>query len=101
MKFWRTPLDHDQIAIPHGDISLIAARCKGCGICETYCPRDVLKISAEFNAKGYHIPQVVNAAACLACGLCQIMCPEFAIYVTETGGQRSEVASRTPALSNL
>ncbi len=83
MKFWRTPLDHDQIAIPCGQITVISARCKGCGVCETYCPRRVLAMSGEFNAKGYHIPEVADAAACVACGLCQIMCPEFAIFVTE------------------
>ena len=88
MKFWRTPLDHDQIVIPHGHISIIATRCKGCGVCETYCPRHVLTMSAAFNAKGYHIPEVTDAVACVACGLCQIMCPEFAIYVTELNTQR-------------
>ncbi len=84
MKFWRVPLDRDEIKIPHGDISVIVARCKGCEICKTFCPRHVLEMSASFNPKGYHYPQVVRAADCVACGLCQIMCPEFAIYVTET-----------------
>ncbi len=84
MKFWRIPLDHDQISIPHGEITVIAARCKGCGVCQEYCPRDVLEMSTTFNAKGYHVPQVADGPACVACGLCQIMCPEFAIYVTET-----------------
>lgn len=84
MKFWRVPLDRDEIKIPHGEISIISTRCKGCGICKTYCPRDVLRMSSAFNAKGYHFPEVSQPAACLACGLCQIMCPEFAIYVLET-----------------
>jgi len=83
LKFWRTPLDHDQIIIPRGRITVIPARCKGCGLCETYCPRHVLAMSLTFNAKGYHIPEVRDAEACVACGLCQIMCPEFSIYVTE------------------
>ncbi len=52
-------------------------------MCETYCPRRVLTMSAQFNAKGYHIPEVTEAEACVACGLCQILCPEFAIYVTQ------------------
>ncbi len=84
MKYWRTPLDRDEIKIPHGDISIITARCKGCEICMTYCPRDVLAMSSSFNAKGYHYPEVAQGDRCVACGLCQIMCPEFAIYVTET-----------------
>ena len=84
MKFWRVPLDHDEIRIPHGEITVITARCKGCEICSTYCPRDVLTMSTAYTAKGYHYPEVANADACVACGLCQIMCPEFAIYVEET-----------------
>jgi len=89
LKFWRTPLDADQIVIPHGQITIIPSRCKGCELCQTYCPRDVLKMSTTFNTKGYYIPEIADALACVACGLCQIMCPEFAIYVTE-----SEVGSR-------
>lgn len=83
MKFWRIPLDHELIVIPRGDLSVITSRCKGCGYCENFCPRQVLALSEEINAKGYHYPKVTRADACVACGLCQIMCPEFAIYVTE------------------
>lgn len=93
MKFWRTPLDHDAIVIPHGQITLIPTRCKGCSICETFCPRRVLKMSTTFNAKGYYLPEVVDAEACVACGLCQIMCPEFAIYVTEVASGKWKVES--------
>ena len=89
MKFWRRPLDIDEMVVPHGEISIISARCKGCGICQTFCPRDVLAMSTGFNAKGYHFPEVKDAGACLACGLCEIMCPEFAIFVdgVEVEGQ--------------
>ena len=88
MKFWRIPLDRDEIKIPHGDVTIITARCKGCEICMTYCPRDVLSLSSRFNAKGYHFPEVVDADACVACGLCQIMCPEFSIYIVETSNPK-------------
>lgn len=81
MKFWRVPLDHEEFTIPRGLVTIISGRCKGCGICETFCPRDVLTMSTGFNSKGYHFPQLSQAEACVACGLCQIMCPEFAIYV--------------------
>ncbi len=83
MKFWRIPLDRELIVIPRGDVSVITARCKGCGYCENFCPRQVLTLSEEINTKGYHYPKVTRADSCVACGLCQIMCPEFAIYVTE------------------
>jgi 2-oxoglutarate ferredoxin oxidoreductase subunit delta len=97
LKFWRTPLDRDQISIPRGQIAIIPARCKGCGLCERYCPRHVLSMSSTFNAKGYHIPEVTDAEACVACGLCQIMCPEFSIYVTEV---KSPIAQLQHLLPN-
>jgi len=81
MKFWRQPLDQDQIQIPHGIIHIIEERCKGCGFCVEFCPRNVLAMSKQTNAKGYHPPEVVDGEACSDCGLCTLLCPDFAIYV--------------------
>jgi 2-oxoglutarate ferredoxin oxidoreductase subunit delta len=82
-KFWRRPLDYDKLEIPQGEIHIIKERCKGCGFCVEYCPKDVLELSAEFNTKGYHPPQVTKENTCVHCGLCEMICPEFAIFVTE------------------
>lgn len=80
MRFWRVPLDHDKFAAPRGRIRIIVERCKGCAFCVEYCPREVLKISAGFNRKGYHYPEPAKAGACVDCNLCESICPEFAIY---------------------
>ena len=80
MKFWRTPLDVDKLQIPQGELHIIKDRCKGCGFCVEYCPRGVLELSQEFNAKGYHPPQAVEEDKCVNCGLCELICPEFAIF---------------------
>jgi len=88
MKYWRTPYNINEVKIPQGEVHLIQDRCKGCGFCVEYCPRDVLEVSEEFNTKGYHPPRVKNPENCVNCGLCQILCPEFAIWSTleeETG----------------
>jgi 2-oxoglutarate ferredoxin oxidoreductase subunit delta len=88
MKYWRTPYNINEVKIPQGEAHLIEDRCKGCGFCVEYCPRDVLEVSEEFNTKGYHPPRVKNPENCVNCGLCQILCPEFAIWSTlkeETG----------------
>ncbi len=83
MKFWRTPLDVDEVKVPIGEVHIIEDRCKGCAFCVEYCPRDVLELSTDFNKKGYHPPFAKNPDDCLCCGLCEIICPDFAIFVTE------------------
>ena len=80
MKFWRRPLDLETVRIPRGDVIVIDDRCKGCGFCVEYCPRDVLILSGSFNRKGYHPPEVVAAGECVNCNLCEMICPEFAIF---------------------
>ena len=80
MKYWRRQLDLDRIEIPRGRVHILAERCKGCAFCVEYCPRDVLVMSAGFNRKGYHPPEVVRDSACLNCNLCEMICPEFAIF---------------------
>jgi len=83
VKYWRKPLDIEQVKIPRGRIHILKERCKGCGFCVEYCPRGVLEESEEFNAKGYHPPRVKDEDACVNCGLCEMLCPEFAIYLDE------------------
>ena len=52
MRFWRTPLDDEKFTRPSGRIHIIVERCKGCAFCVEYCPKGVLVMSEEFNAKG-------------------------------------------------
>jgi 2-oxoglutarate ferredoxin oxidoreductase subunit delta len=88
MKYWRKPLDLESIRASGGKVIIIEDRCKGCGFCVEYCPRDVLRMSSAFNAKGYHTPTVLSESKCVNCHFCEDLCPEFAIYsieaVTET-----------------
>ncbi len=81
-KYWRAPLDQDKIKPVRGHVKVHADRCKGCGFCIDFCPRHVLKESADFNLKGYHFPYAAQPDQCAGCGLCEIMCPDFAITVT-------------------
>ena len=50
-------------------------RCKGCGICIEFCPREVLE--ADEQGK----PNVVAIERCTACRLCELRCPDFAIWL--------------------
>ncbi len=80
-----------------GEIHIEKERCKGCGFCVEYCPRDVLELSDEFNEKGYHPPYIKNGDNCCYCQLCETICPEFAIFVTikkeEDEGEKVESRS--------
>ena len=83
MKYWRPPLDLATIRVSRGKIFIIEERCKGCGFCVEYCPRDVLRMSLSFNSKGYHPPEVVDEPRCVNCHFCEVLCPEFAIFSVE------------------
>ena len=69
---------------PRGKVHVNREACKGCGFCAEFCPSHVLKLSGDFNAKGYHPPLIVDEQGCTACGLCGMYCPEFAIFATRT-----------------
>lgn len=83
MKYWRKPLDQDKVKPIRGQVHVVLDRCKGCGFCIKYCPRQVLEESKELNQKGYHFPYAAKPEECAACGLCEMLCPDFAITVTE------------------
>ena len=83
MKYWRKPLDADELKTQPGEIHIVKDRCKGCGFCVEYCPRDVLELSQEFNIKGYHPPFAKDKDKCVNCNLCELICPEFSIFVTQ------------------
>lgn len=65
-----------------GTVTINKNWCKGCGYCVKYCPTQVLAMSKEYNAKGYHPPERVKEDMCRDCKYCETICPEFAIYIT-------------------
>ncbi len=73
-----------------GEVFIIEDRCKGCGFCVEYCPKNVLELSTKYNAKSYHPPYVKNAEECVNCGFCRMICPEFAIYTVEMAEESVE-----------
>ena len=84
MKLWRKPFDSLEKATTPGQVYIDKERCKGCGYCVEFCPREVLKIGTELNPKGYLLAVVDDESKCLACGYCEVICPEFAIRLTIT-----------------
>lgn len=89
-KYWRKPLDYEEFERkrPEAEVYVISDRCKGCGFCVEFCPKDVLEMSEKYNAKGYHYPYANNLKDCVVCGLCDAICPDFAIYVVDKKRER-------------
>lgn len=59
-------------------------RCKGCSLCITVCPKNVLEISSDMNTKGYFPAYQARPEDCIHCTVCCIMCLDVAITITET-----------------
>ena len=57
-------------------LTVIQERCKGCGYCIHFCPKQALSVSNEINEKGYN-PVQVDEAACIGCGICYTVCPDY------------------------
>ncbi len=69
-----------------GRVFIRVERCKGCAFCVEFCPQKVLKLSADFNPKGFHYPVVVKDE-CINCTLCLSLCPDYAIYSKPVGAR--------------
>jgi 2-oxoglutarate ferredoxin oxidoreductase subunit delta len=50
-------------------------RCKGCGICVAFCPKQVLAVSEVEKV------EIIDESKCIKCGQCELRCPDYAIFV--------------------
>ena len=87
VRMWRKPLDAEKVKVPKGEVHILKDRCKGCGFCIEFCPKEVLEESNEINARGIHPPRVKDENRCALCGFCSAVCPDFAIFTTEKNCQ--------------
>ena len=73
-------------------------RCKGCELCVDACPKDVLGMSSDLNAKGYFFAEVKEAEKCIGCRMCAIACPDVAITVKakRKGREKEEIVFSRP-----
>ena len=61
-------------------IKINRSRCKGCLLCVVNCPKGLIKVSGELNAKGVK-EAVFSGGKCTGCSMCAIICPEYIIEV--------------------
>lgn len=68
------------------NLKVYSDRCKDCGICFEFCPKDNLKPGDDGG------PEMIDPEACTGCKLCEYLCPDFAIQVWKEEGRREEVS---------
>ena len=64
-----------------GKIAIDKERCKGCELCVVTCPKKSIRLSEEFNEKGYHFVLFADGGECTSCTFCGRICPDMAIEV--------------------
>ena len=58
--------------------------CKGCTMCISLCPKNLITSSSKLNLKGYYPAEYTEIGknhACTGCTICAIICPDVAIEV--------------------
>lgn len=65
-----------------GKVIIEENRCKGCGLCTTVCPVNIVTLdTARINAKGYHPVTITDMDKCIGCTNCATMCPDNVLTV--------------------
>ncbi len=67
--------------------------CKGCELCVSVCPKEVIALDMQrLTPKGYH-PAHLTADGCTGCGICAVVCPDAALTVYRHVTQRKQQTS--------
>jgi len=56
-------------------------KCKGCGLCKTFCPKKLIDLTGPINSKGYVTAVIGREDECVGCASCATMCPDGAIEI--------------------
>jgi 2-oxoglutarate ferredoxin oxidoreductase subunit delta len=73
-------------------VVFLEERCKGCLLCTSLCPRNIIHSAGRFNHQGYTVVEVTEMEKCTGCGSCALICPDCAIrvYREKKGGAKDE-----------
>jgi 2-oxoglutarate ferredoxin oxidoreductase subunit delta len=77
-----------------GTITIDENWCKGCELCTSVCPKDLIKMAKHFSARGYRPATLVDPEGqCTGCLLCATICPDVAITVYREARPAARVAA--------
>ncbi len=83
--------------MPKAHPEINATECKGCGRCVEACPKQVLALGDQFNARGYRVVRYAGDG-CIGCGQCFYACPEpYTIRVVIPLGEGKDKPDSEPA----
>ncbi len=69
------------MAKARGAIVVDTDTCKGCSLCVTACPTNVIELDQQVNGKGYHYAFMKRPEDCTGCANCGLVCPDSCITV--------------------
>jgi 2-oxoglutarate ferredoxin oxidoreductase subunit delta len=74
-----------------GTVLVDVDRCKGCELCTTVCPQNVLQMGRNrFNARGYRPVELVDPEGkCTGCAMCALICPDVVLTVYRVDMRRA------------
>ena len=56
-------------------------KCKGCLLCVSFCPKNLISIDKKLNKRGIQPVVFKGNSECLGCALCAVICPDCCIEV--------------------
>lgn len=56
-------------------------RCKGCKMCTTACPQEIVIMSKKMNRESFYPATVEEMEKCTGCTACALICPDLVIEV--------------------
>ena len=65
------------------EIYIDSEQCDGCGVCASFCSKELLKASEKTNSRMLHFIEIINPEECVGCSQCERLCPVTAIYIRE------------------
>jgi 2-oxoglutarate ferredoxin oxidoreductase subunit delta len=87
-------------SLARGRVVIDEEMCKGCGLCTTVCPYDLIQMATHYNAKGYRPAMLSDPEGrCTGCTLCAMICPDAVITVFRHISVNSHTTSTPQAVT--